>query len=135
MASINKAMLIGYLGSDPEFRQTSGGLMTANVNIATSSRRKGRDGQYEDVTEWHRLVFFDKLADVVHDCCRKGSMIYVEGRLQTRKWRDKDGIDRWSTEIVVQTLQLLDRKSSNEQQRPAPPPPDTAGAYGEEVPF
>ena len=62
-------------------------------------------------------------------------MIYVEGRLQTRKWRDKDGIDRWSTEIVVQTLQLLDRKSESNQQRPAPPPPENAGAYGEEVPF
>lgn len=139
MASVNKVILVGHLGSDPEFRQTSGGLMTANVNIATSSRRKGRDGQYEEVPEWHRLVFFDKLAEVVRDCFRKGSLIFVEGRLQTRKWTDKQGIDRWRTEVIVSSMQLLDKKQDDgaahrREEAPQQRQDQYQGGY-EDVPF
>lgn len=108
MASINKVILIGNLGSDPEVRFTSGGQAIANFNIATNERWKNKaTGQPEERTEWHRIVSFGKLAELCRDYLAKGRTVYIEGRLQTRKWEDKEGQTRTTTEIVAQTIQFL----------------------------
>lgn len=116
MSSVNKVILVGRVGKDPETRYTPNGNVIANLSLATSEKRKG-----EDSTEWHRLVFFDKLAEVVTNYLKKGSLIYVEGKIQTRKWQDKEGQDRYSTEIVANSMQMLGGKSEEqaEQRRPA----------------
>ena len=109
---INKVILIGNLGNDPEVRYMPSGSAVANVSLATSETWKDKQtGQQQERTEWHRLVFFGKLAEIVNQYLRKGSKIYVEGRLQTRKWQDQGGQDRYTTEIVVDqggTMQMLD---------------------------
>jgi single-strand DNA-binding protein len=100
--SLNKVMLIGNLGADPETRYMPSGNAVANVSIATSESWKDRNtGEPQERTEWHRVVFFGKLAEIVGQYLRKGSKVFVEGRLQTRKWQGQDGQDRWTTEIVV----------------------------------
>ena len=109
-ANLNKVMLIGYLGADPEKRFTPSGVSVVAVNIATSSQYKDSNEQTVTKTEWHKLVFWRKLADILASYTKKGSLIYVEGRLQTREWQDKDAQKRYTTEIVVERLQLLDRK-------------------------
>lgn len=124
MASLNKVQLIGNLGRDPEQRFLGSGDAVTNIAVATSYKPKDK----EAVTEWHRVVFFGRLAEIVAEYCRKGSSIYVEGRLQTRKYTDKDGIERYATEIVGENMQLLGgrsegegaRESDHRQQRPAP---------------
>jgi len=106
---VNKVILIGNLGAEPDVRFTPGGVAVANVRIATSeSWRDKQSGELTDRTEWHRLVFFGRLAEVVKDYVHKGSKIYVEGRLQTRKWQGQDGQDRYTTEIVCNEMQMLD---------------------------
>jgi len=115
MASLNKVQLIGRLGQDPELRITSNGNSVANVSIATTEYYK-----QQEKTEWHRLVFWNKLADLVGKYCRKGSQIYVEGSLQTSEWQDKDGNKRYKTEIIVRNLQFLDSKP--EISNPSTPP-------------
>lgn len=105
---INKVILIGNLGQDPEIRYTASGAAVANVNIATSEQWKDKDtGDMQERTEWHRLVFFGRLAEIVGEYLKKGSQVYVEGRLQTRKWQDRDGNDKYTTEIVVNEMQML----------------------------
>ena len=105
---INKVILIGNLGNDPETRYTAGGAAVANVSLATTDSWKDKEtGEQQDRTEWHRLVFFGRLAEIVSEYLPKGSQIYVEGRLQTRKWQDKDGNDRYTTEIVANEMQML----------------------------
>ncbi|MGH8248957.1 MAG: single-stranded DNA-binding protein [Gammaproteobacteria bacterium] len=105
---INKVILIGNLGNDPEVRYTSGGSAVANVSLATTeSWRDKESGEQQEKTEWHRIVFFGRLAEIVSEYLKKGSQIYVEGRLQTRKWQDKEGHDRYSTEIVANEMQML----------------------------
>lgn len=103
MSSVNKVILIGNVGKDPEIRTTQGGDRIANFSIATSERWKDKGtGEQQEKTEWHKVVIFnDRIADVVEKYVKKGSKVYVEGSLQTRKWTDKDGVDRYSTEIVV----------------------------------
>ncbi len=109
---INKVILIGRLGADPEVRYTPGGSAVANVNLATSEQwRDKQSGERQERTEWHRLVFFGRLAEIVGEYCRKGSQIYVEGRLQTRKWQGQDGQDRYTTEIVCNEMQMLDSRA------------------------
>jgi single-strand DNA-binding protein len=106
---VNKVILIGNLGAEPDVRFTPGGVAVANVRIATSeSWRDKQSGELTERTEWHRLVFFGRLAEVVKDYVHKGSKIYVEGRLQTRKWQGQDGQDRYTTEIVCNEMQMLD---------------------------
>ncbi len=106
---INKVILIGNLGVDPEVRYSPSGVAVANLRIATSeSWRDKQSGETNERTEWHRLVFFGKLAEIAGEYLRKGSKIYVEGRLQTRKWQGQDGQDRYTTEIVCNDLQMLD---------------------------
>jgi len=108
---INKAILIGNLGADPETRYTAGGTAVTNANIATSdSWRDKSSGEMQERTEWHRVVFFARLAEVAGEYLRKGSKVYVEGRIQTRKWQNKDGIDQYTTEIVANEMQMLDTK-------------------------
>lgn len=105
---VNKAILIGNLGRDPEIRYSPSGAAVANVNIATTESWKDKNtGEQQEKTEWHRIVFFGRLAEIVGEYLKKGSQVYVEGRLQTRKWQDKEGNDRWTTEIVANEMQML----------------------------
>ena len=105
---INKVILVGNLGKDPEIRYVPNGGAVANLNIATSESWKDKaTGEKQERTEWHRVVFFGKLAEIASEYLKKGAQIYVEGRLQTRKWQDKSGQDRYTTEIVGSELQML----------------------------
>ncbi len=117
MASINKVILIGNLGRDPETRYTAdGGTAICNIVIATSRRYKDSQGNLQEETEWHRVVFFGRQAEVAQTYLRKGNPVYVEGRLRTRKYTDKEGIDRYQTEVICETLQLLASRSQSSQQ-------------------
>jgi single-strand DNA-binding protein len=108
MASVNKVILVGNLGRDPEVRYTPNGSAVCNVTIATSRVRKNKEsGDKSEDTEWHRVVFFDKLAEIAGEYLKKGRSVYVEGRLQTRKWTDKDGVEKYTTEIVASEMQML----------------------------
>ena len=105
---INKVMLIGNLGADPEVRYTAGGAAVANITLATAETWRDKEsGEQQERTEWHRVVFFSRLAEIVGEYLKKGSQVYVEGRLQTRKWQDRDGNDRYTTEIVANEMQML----------------------------
>ena len=113
---VNKVILIGNLGSDPEVRYTPSGSAVANVNLATSeSWRDKTSGELQDRTEWHRIVFFNRLAEIVGEYLHKGSKIYVEGSLRTRKWQDKNGIERHTTEIIANEMHILDSRSGVNQ--------------------
>ena len=108
MASINKVILIGNLGRDPEVRYTANGAAICNVTIATSRNWKDKtSGERQEETEWHRVVFNDRLAEIAGEYLRKGRPVYVEGRLKTRKWTDKDGVEKFTTEILADQMQLL----------------------------
>lgn len=105
---VNKVILIGNLGNDPDIRYTASGAAVANISLATAeSWRDKETGDQQERTEWHRIVFFGRLAEIVGEYLKKGSQIYVEGRLQTRKWQDKEGNDRYTTEIVANEMQML----------------------------
>ena len=105
---VNKAIIVGNLGRDPEIRYAASGSPIANVSIATTESWKDKQtGENTEKTEWHRVVFFGKLAEIVGEYLKKGSQVYVEGRLQTRKWQDQNGQDRYSTEIVANDMQML----------------------------
>ncbi len=103
---VNKVILIGNLGRDPEIRYTTNGTAVVNLSLATTRRYKGRDGQQQEETEWHRVVMFSRLAEIAGEYLRKGSQVYIEGRLQTRSY-EKDGVTRYSTEIVANEMQML----------------------------
>ena len=126
--SLNKVMLIGNLGSDPEIRQTGAGKPVAQLSLATSERWKDRNsGEQREKTEWHRVVVFNEgLCRVCEAYLKKGSKVYIEGQLQTRKWQDQSGADRYSTEVVLQnfgsTLVMLDAKQEAGSPAPAPAP-------------
>jgi len=108
MASVNKVILIGNLGRDPEVRYTPNGSAVCNVSLATTRNWKSKDsGERQEETEWHRVVFFDRLAEIAGEYLKKGRSVYVEGRLRTRKWTDKDGIEKYTTEIFAEQMQLL----------------------------
>lgn len=108
MASVNKVILIGNLGRDPEVRYTPSGAAICNVTIATSRNWKDKTtGEKTEETEWHRVVFYDKLAEIAGQYLKKGRSVYVEGRLKTRKWTDKDGIEKYTTEIIASEMQML----------------------------
>ena len=148
---INKVILIGNLGADPEVRYTSGGSAVSTVSVATTESWKDRQsGEQREQTEWHRVVFFDRRAEVAGEYLKKGSRIYVEGRLQTRKWQDKDGNDRYTTEIRALDMQMLggsdggggggfnqsappaSKASSGGGAAPASPPADD---FDDDIPF
>jgi single-strand DNA-binding protein len=108
MASVNKVILIGNLGRDPEVRYTPSGAAICNVSIATTRNWKSKDsGERQEETEWHRVVFYDRLAEIAGEYLKKGRPVYVEGRLKTRKWQDKEGRDTYTTEIIADQMQLL----------------------------
>ena len=110
---LNKVMLIGNLGADPEIKYSQSGTAIANLRIATAENRKNSDGEWEEKTEWHRLVLFGRLAEISKDYLHKGSKIYVEGRLQTRSWEDQNGQKHYSTEVVGINMIMLDSKSQD----------------------
>ena len=108
MASVNKVILIGNLGRDPEVRYATSGSAICNVTIATSRQWKDKtSGERQEETEWHRVVFYDRLAEIAGEYLKKGRPVYVEGRMKTRKWTDKDGVEKYTTEIVADQMQLL----------------------------
>ncbi len=105
---VNKVILVGNLGQDPEVRFSPNGVAIANLRLATSESWKGQDGQVQERTEWHRIVMYRRLAEIAGEYVKKGAKLYIEGKLQTRKWQDKDGQDRYTTEIVADEMQMLD---------------------------
>ncbi len=130
MASVNKVILIGNLGRDPETRYMPDGGAITNISIATTENWKDKQGEKQEKTEWHRVAFFGKLAEIAGEYLKKGSQVYVEGRLQTRKWQDKDGVDKYTTEIVANAMQMLGSRSGlGGAERGGDAPPDReAGA-------
>ena len=135
---INKVILIGNLGADPEVRFTPSGTAVANLNLATSDTWTDKQsGQRQERTEWHRVVLFNKTAEIAQQYLKKGSKVYVEGRLQTRKWQDQNGQDKYSTEIVANDMQMLDSPGGGQQggqgqgaPRQPQQPPQQGGQYG-----
>ncbi len=109
--SVNKVILVGRLGKDPETRYMTNGEAVTNVTLATSENWKDKNGEKQEKTEWHSLVFYRRLAEVAGEYLKKGSQIYVEGKIQTRKWQDKEGKDRYTTEIIVNEMQMLGSKT------------------------
>ncbi|KND61097.1 Single-stranded DNA-binding protein [Candidatus Burkholderia verschuerenii] len=108
MASVNKVILVGNLGADPETRSLPSGDAVANIRLATTDRYRDKaSGEFKELTEWHRVAFFGRLAEVVRDYLKKGSSVYIEGRIRTRKWTDQSGQERYSTEIVADQMQML----------------------------
>ncbi|TWG83868.1 single-strand binding protein [Cupriavidus gilardii J11] len=108
MASVNKVILVGNLGADPETRYMPSGDAVTNIRLATTDRYKDKQsGEMKELTEWHRIAFFGKLAEIAGQYLRKGSQVYIEGRIRTRKWQDQSGQDKYSTEIVAETMQML----------------------------
>ncbi len=142
---VNKVILIGNLGSDPELRYTQSGTAVATLRIATNRKVKDRDGNLQDETEWHRVIVWDKSAEYCNSYLSKGSKVYLEGRLHTNKWKDQAGVDRYTTEIVASTVQNLTPRASDGgssggfEQPPLPPEPYGGmmggSGTGEEVPF
>jgi single-strand DNA-binding protein len=144
---INKVILIGNLGADPDTRHTAGGNAVSNLSVATSeSWRDRQTGEQRENTEWHKVVLFGKLGEIAGEYLRKGSKVYLEGRLQTRKWQDRDGNDRWTTEIVANEMQMLDSRGGSapmgdDYERSAPPAdssgPPSAGPDNleDDIPF
>lgn len=137
---INKAILIGNLGSDPETRYTQSGSAVANFTVATTERWKGQDGQMQEATEWHRIVAFKRLAEICGEYLQKGSRVYIEGKIQTRKWQDQNGNDKYTTEIVAREMKMLTPRVESQSpvaggggQDYQEPPPSMGG--GEDVPF
>jgi single-strand DNA-binding protein len=133
MASVNKVILIGNLGRDPETRYLPSGDAVTNISIATSEKWKDKSGEQQEHTEWHRIAFFGKLAEIAGEYLKKGSPVYVEGRIRTRKWQDKEGQDRYSTEIVADRMQLLGGRSASGGSEPMarePREPAAASAGG-----
>ena len=111
---INKVIVLGNLGSDPDARYMPNGNAVTNISVATTNSWKDKEsGERQEETEWHRVVFFGRLAEIASEYLKKGSQVYVEGRLQTRKWEDKEGNDRWTTEIVANDMQMLGERISS----------------------
>ena len=113
MASVNKVILVGNLGRDPEVRYMPNGDAVANYSIATTETWKDKNGMRQEKTEWHNIVMYRRLAEIAGEYLKKGSSVYIEGRLQTRKWQDKQGNDRYTTEIIADQLQMLGGRNSN----------------------
>ena len=150
MASVNKVILVGNVGRDPEVKYMPSGDAIANIAVATSYKKKDKNtGEQTEITEWHRVSFFGRIAEVVVQYVKKGSSIYVEGRLQTRKYTDKDGIERYATEIVAEQMQMLGGRQDGgggqqqaapqrQQQaapRPAPRPAPNTDGIDDDIPF
>src|ERR1043165_9386425 len=129
MASVNKVILIGNLGKDPEVRYLPSGDAVTNISLATTDTWKDKSGEKQEHTEWHRVAFFGKTAEIAGEYLKKGSPVYVEGRIRTRKWQDKEGQDRYSTEIVADRMQLRGARGGGGGEAMAREP-STASAWG-----
>ena len=122
MAGVNKAIIVGNLGRDPEIRYSANGNAFASISIATSERWKDKNtGEQQEKTEWHRVKLFGRLAELAGEYLKKGSQVYIEGRLQTTKYQDKEGVDRWSTDIVARDMTFLGGRSGGDSQGGSPP--------------
>jgi len=142
---VNRVILIGNLGQDPDVRYMPNGNAVANVTLATSDSWKDKNtGETQERTEWHRVVFFRRLGEIVGEYCKKGSKIYIEGKLQTRKWQDKNGQDRYTTEIVADQMQMLDSRGGAQaggvsrpahNSAPSSPAPAPDGDFDDDIPF
>jgi single-strand DNA-binding protein len=140
--SLNKVMLIGNLGRDPELRATASGMQVATFTLATNRRWKDKSGEYQEETQWHNVVAWGNQAEFVSSYLKKGSKLFVEGRLTHRTWDDKEGVKHYTTEVVLENFVPLDappegaRTGTRREPVPPPPPPDDAGSMdGEDVPF
>ena len=137
--TVNKAILIGRLGADPEIRYTPSGRPVTNFRIATNEVWRDKEGQQQDRTEWHNIVLWDKLAEISAEFLKKGSHVFIEGRLQTRTWEGQDGVQRRTTEIVALRMQMLDKKGVESEGpiTPEEPPADEGPAVSEDddLPF
>jgi len=124
---VNKAIIVGNLGQDPEVRYTASGTAVTNVSVATTDSWKDRQsGAQKERTEWHRVVFFSRLAEIAAEYLKKGSQVYIEGQIQTEKWQDKDGNDRWTTKIVARDMKMLGSRGGGDIQ--GGPAPDSSSA-------
>jgi single-strand DNA-binding protein len=136
---INKAILVGRLGKDPEVRYTPDGMMVTNFTVATDEQWKDKSGERVQRTEWHRIVTFGKLAEICGKYLVKGKLVYLEGRIQTRAWEDKEGVKRYTTEIVASDMKMLDSKGQRGDSYPEEPATPHSGANGpvpdDDVPF
>ena len=136
---INKAILVGRLGKDPEVRYTPDGMMVTNFTLATDEQRKDKNGERVQKTEWHRIVTFGKLAEICGKYLVKGKLVFVEGRIQTKAWDDKEGVKRYTTEIVASDMRMLDSKGQRVADASPGEPPLPSGEDGplpdEDVPF
>ncbi|MBW2191659.1 MAG: single-stranded DNA-binding protein [Deltaproteobacteria bacterium] len=142
-ANVNKVILVGNLGADPDLRHTSNGTAVCELRLATNESWTDKDGKKQERTEWHRLVAWDKLGEICAEHLSKGRQIFVEGRLRTRKWEDKDGNDRWTTEIVAKDVQFLGSKDdggsggggSSSSRSDDDAPPSYNGGSVDDIPF
>ena len=132
MASVNKVILVGNLGRDPEVRYLPSGDPVANITIATSSKYKGKTGEMVEETEWHRVTFFGKLAEIAGQYLKKGRPVYVEGRIKTRKYTDKDGIEKYATDIIANEMQMLGGREGMGE--PSHDDDGSGGAYSRPAP-
>jgi single-strand DNA-binding protein len=119
MSGVNKAILIGHLGADPELRQTQSGTAVATFNVATTERYNDRNGERQERTEWHRIVAWARLAEICNQYLKKGKQVYIEGRIQTRQWEDQSGNKRYTTEIVAQNMTMLGRAGDSSADVPS----------------
>jgi single-strand DNA-binding protein len=126
---VNKAILIGRLGKEPDVKYTPDGSMVTNFSIATDEQWKDKNGEKVQKTEWHKIVSFGKLAEICGNYLKKGSLVFIEGRIQTRSWEDKDGVKRYTTEIIAQNMKMLDGKKAEDTQA------DSQQAPLDDVPF
>jgi len=117
--SVNKVVLVGHLGADPESRFTPSGVAVTTFNLATNESWKNSEGNYEDRTEWHRIVLYGKAAETANEYMKKGQLTYIEGRIRTRSWEDKEGMTRYTTEVLGDRFTMLGRKSDNQSPAPA----------------
>ena len=129
--SVNRAIIVGHLGGDPDSRYTPSGTAVANFNVATNESRRNSDGEYEDHTEWHRCVLFGKSAETASQYLKKGQMVYVEGRMKTRSWEDKDGVKRTTTEVHGDMFTMLGKKPASIDN----PPEGDVASDDEDLPF
>src|SRR5687768_14235347 len=122
MASVNKVLLIGNLGKDPETRYMPTGDAVTNITLATTETWKDKNGEKQEKTEWHRVTFYRKLAEIAGEYLKKGRPVYVEGRLETRKWTDKAGVERYTTDVIATDMKMLGSKPSEDNEQPQPKP-------------
>jgi|SRR5687768_8363033 len=141
MASFNQVQIIGYLGKDPELRYMPNGEAVCNITVATTESWKNKDGEKEERTEWHRVVFYRKLAEIAGEYLKRGASVFIQGKLVTRKWTDKAGVDRYNTEIISDTMKMLGGKGNGkdderkEDRTPATGPSPTGVFDDSDIPF